>query len=257
MSIIDTHTHLFVEEFQDDIQEVVTRAKAAGITKAFLPNISEATVHELKEYTHRYPGFFYPMMGLHPTSVTSEWSAQLDKIYNELQTGKYIAVGEVGIDLHWDESLKNEQIKAFETQLAWSRDHDLPLSIHFRNALNEVIESIQRIGSRSLRGVFHSFGGSRNDLERITSLGDFMIGVNGVVTFKNSGLSRALVDCPRDRVVVETDAPYLAPTPYRGKRNESSYLPFIINQLAHIWQIDKAEVEALTTRNALAMFPLS
>lgn len=256
MSIVDTHAHLFLEEFRGDLDEVVSRAKGKGVTNVLLPNISEITVHDLKECTARYPGFFYPMMGLHPTSVTKEWPSQLEKVYKELEQGDYIAVGEIGIDLHWSDELKTEQINAFETQLEWSRDHDLPVSIHFRNAIKEVMESIRRVGESSLRGVFHSFGGNREELDMIASLGNFMIGVNGVVTFKNSGLSEVLKDCSRERVVVETDSPYLSPTPYRGKRNESSYLSFIVDRLAEAWQMDRSAVEAITTKNANEMFGL-
>lgn len=254
MNIIDTHAHLFVEEFDEDLDDVVSRAKQAGVTKVLLPNISEATLANLKQCAARYPGFFFPMMGLHPTSVTMEWREQLDKVYTELIQGGYIAVGEVGIDLHWDDSLKQEQVQAFETQLEWSRERDLPLSIHFRNAAQEVVEAIRRVGENSLRGVFHSFGGDREELDLIMSLDNFFIGINGVVTFKNSGVANTLRHCPRDRVIVETDAPYLAPVPYRGKRNESGYLPCIVKKVAEVWEVDASFAAALTTHNACRLF---
>ena len=163
-------------------------------------------------------------------------------------------MGEVGIDLHWDDSLKEEQVQAFETQLEWSRERDLPLSIHFRNAAQEVVEAIRRVGENSLRGVFHSFGGDREELDLIMSLDNFFIGINGVVTFKNSGVANTLRHCPRDRVIVETDAPYLAPVPYRGKRNESGYLPCIVKKVAEIWEVDASYAATLTTRNACRLF---
>lgn len=259
MSIIDTHAHLYLPEFQDDFENVISRCKEAGVAAVLLPNIDEETITDLKKSVAFDPDLFYPMMGLHPTSVTKEWPTQLSKIYSELEQGIYVAVGEVGIDLHWDESLKMEQIKAFETQLEWSRDYDLPLSIHFRNAFKEVVESVKRFGKDSLRGVFHSFGGSREELDEIASLGNFLIGINGVVTFKNSGLFEVLIDCPTDLVVLETDSPYLSPSPFRGKRNESGYLPFIIEKLANAWKMDNRTVEAITTKNAATMFnvPLS
>lgn len=262
MSIIDTHAHLFVKEFHEDIDNVVARARAAGVHKVLLPNISDETIEDLKSCIARYPGFFYPMMGLHPTDVTKEWRRQLDRIHEELTRkssspkGNYIAVGEVGIDLYWDDSLKQEQIQVFEQQLEWSRELDLPVSIHFRNATIEVVESIRRVGEHALRGVFHSFGGDREELELILSLENFLIGVNGVVTFKNSGLVDTLKDCPRNRVVVETDSPYLAPVPYRGKRNESSYLPFIIHKIAEAWEVEAEAVKEITTQNADALFGL-
>lgn len=256
MSIIDTHAHLFVEEFNEDLDSVVSRAKEAGVTKVLLPNISDDTIGDLKRCTARYPGFFYPMMGLHPTSVTKDWRRQLFWIHEELMQESYIAVGEVGIDLYWDDSLKKEQVQAFETQLEWSREQGLPVSIHFRNATKEVVESIRRVGERSLRGVFHSFGGDREELEIIMSLGNFLIGVNGVVTFKNSGLADTLRHCPHDRVILETDAPYLPPVPYRGKRNESAYLPFIVDKITEVWKMDRETVASITTRNANQLFGL-
>ncbi len=282
---IDTHAHLFVEAFHGEVEAVVVRAKEAGVRKVLLPNIDEPSIDALKQLVTRYPGFVYPMMGLHPTSVTKGWRQQLDRVYDEL-TGhppfaeatrrgtdggdterggtdggsagwggaSYVAVGEVGIDLYWDDSLKREQIAAFEQQLEWSRELNLPLSIHFRNATQEVVESIRRVGESSLRGVFHSFGGDREELELILSLKNFMVGVNGVVTFKNSRLAGTLQYCPRDRVVAETDSPYLAPVPYRGKRNEPAYLPYVIRAIAEAWAVDAATVAEITTRNAVALF---
>lgn len=256
MSLIDTHAHLFAEEFQEDLHQVVIRAKDAGVEKVLLPNIDETTVVQLKRSVEDYPGFFYPMMGLHPTSVTRDWRKQLDVIYRELNSTDYIAVGEIGIDLYWDTSLKEAQIDAFEEQLAWSIEQDLPVSIHFRNATQEVIASIRRVGASSLRGVFHSFGGSEADLEAILALDNFFIGINGVVTFKNSGLTKTLLRCPVDRVVLETDSPYLAPVPYRGKRNESAYLLFVVAQLAGIWNESRESVVRITGENANNLFAL-
>src|SRR5690554_8017431 len=164
MNIIDTHAHLFTEEFKEDLREVVTRAMEAGVGKVLLPNIDEYTIDELKSCTLHYPDIFIGMMGLHPTSVKKDWENQLQIIYSELNSNDYIAVGEIGIDLHWDTSLKKEQTEAFEEQLKWSIEKDLPVSIHFRNAIDEVIDSIKRVGEESLRGVFHSFGGSVDEL---------------------------------------------------------------------------------------------
>lgn len=256
MNFIDTHAHLFVEEFKDDLHEVVIRAKEVGVKKVLLPNIDETSVSRLKQSVLDYPGFFYPMMGLHPTSVTGDWGKQLDIIYGELNSGSYIAVGEIGIDLYWDTSLKEAQINAFEEQLKWSIEKDLPVSIHFRNATEEVIESIRRVGASSLRGVFHSFGGTKDELEAILELDNFLIGINGVVTFRNSGLSETLKHCPADRVVLETDSPYLAPVPYRGKRNESAYLLYVITQLAAIWNESPESIARITGRNANDLFKL-
>lgn len=256
MSLIDTHAHLFAEEFQEDLHEVVARAREAGVEKVFLPNIDATSVPALKRCVVDYPGFFYPMMGLHPTSVERDWEKQLTSIYPELNAGDYIAVGEIGIDLYWDTSLREEQVKVFEEQLKWSIEKDLPVSIHFRNATEEVIKSIRRVGAQSLRGVFHSFGGAKAELEAILELNNFLVGINGVVTFKNSGLSETLKHCPADRLVLETDSPYLAPVPYRGKRNESAYLSYVVTQLAGIWNKSEEDITLITSRNALRLFDL-
>ena len=256
MNLIDTHAHLFVEEFKDDLSEVVIHAKEVGVEKVLLPNIDETSIVHLKQCVLDYPGFFYPMMGLHPTSVTGNWEKQLDIIYRELNSGDYIAVGEIGIDLYWDTSLREVQMHAFEEQLKWSIEKDLPVSIHFRNATEEVIQSIRKVGASSLKGVFHSFGGTKAELEAILELDNFLIGINGVVTFRNSGLSETLKHCPFNRVVLETDSPYLAPVPYRGKRNESAYLLHVITQLAGIWNESQESVARITSRNARELFQL-
>ncbi len=256
MNFIDTHAHLFSEEFNNDLPEVVARAKEAGVEKVLLPNIDETSMSALHRCVKEYPGFFYPMMGLHPTSVQINWERQLEPIHSELNAAQYIAIGEIGMDLYWDVSLQDAQRKAFEEQLKWSAEKGLPVSIHFRNATEEVIKCIRRVGAESLRGVFHSFGGTKAELEEILSLRNFMIGINGVVTFKNSGLSETLKQCPCDRVVLETDSPYLAPVPYRGKRNESAYLVYIIAQLAGIWGTEDEKVVQVINRNTREMFDL-
>ena len=256
MSSIDTHAHLYLKEFHADFDAVVSRAQNAGVEKVLLPNINEETIDAMKTCLSRIPAFFSPMMGLHPTSVTKMWRDQLSIIHEELVQGGYIAVGEVGIDLHWDKSLEKEQVQAFEAQLEWSKTYNLPLSIHFRNATKQVVDSVRRVGENSLRGVFHSFGGDREELEMILSFKNFLVGVNGVLTYKNSGLADTLIHCPRDRLIVETDAPYLSPVPYRGKRNESSYLPFILHKLSEVWTINPKQVAAITRRNASALFAL-
>lgn len=256
MSFIDTHAHLFAEEFRDDLHQVVTRAKEAGVEKVLLPNIDETSLPVLKQCVSHYPGFFYPMAGIHPTSVQRDWEKQLELIGRELSSGRYIAVGEIGIDLHWDTALQNEQTNAFEEQLRWSIEKNLPVSIHFRNATEEVIKSIRRVGARSLRGVFHSFGGSRAELEAILELGNFMIGINGVLTFKNSKLPETLKYCPANRVILETDSPYLSPVPYRGKRNESAFLVYIAAKLAAIWNETEESIARITNHNARELFDL-
>lgn len=256
MNLIDTHAHLFAEEFRDDFQEMVFRAKEAGVEHVLLPNIDVSTIPPLKQCVLEDPAFFYPMMGLHPTSVGEDWEQQLQIIYRELEAGEYIAVGEIGIDLYWDTTFQREQVKAFETQLQWSIEKNIPVSIHSRNAIAEVIKSIRRVGEQSIRGVFHSFGGTKEELEEALSLRNFSIGINGVVTFKNSGLSDILAHCPLEKVVLETDAPYLAPVPYRGKRNESAYLVHIVSKLAMVWNRSEEEIACITHHNAQDLFNL-
>ncbi|MBF6628017.1 MAG: TatD family hydrolase [Proteiniphilum sp.] len=257
MNIIDTHAHLFAEDFQDDLNEVVLHARQAGVVKALLPNIDETTIDDLKAAVSHDPGFFLPMMGLHPTSVTKEWEKQLLSIGQEIRMHNYIAVGEIGIDLYWDRSLLNEQIYAFEEQLRWSIEMDLPVAIHFRNATGEVVTSIKRVGEKALRGVFHSFGGSREELNEILQLENFRLGINGIVTYRNAGLAETLIHCPKERVVLETDSPWLAPVPKRGKRNEPAYLTYILNKLADIWGVSEEEVAMQTSRNAIELFNIN
>lgn len=252
--LIDTHAHLYSEEFTTDIEEVLSRAKDAGITKILLPNIDENSISPMRKIVNRHPGFLIPMMGLHPTSVTQNYHEQLDIIYSELNTNNFVAVGEIGIDLHWDTSLQKQQTDAFETQLEWSAQKDLPVAIHFRNATSQVIQSIKKIGENRLRGVFHSFGGNKEELREILALDNFMIGINGVVTFKNSGLAETLVHCPADKVILETDSPYLSPVPHRGKRNEPAYIARVLNRLSQIWQKTENETAQITAVNACNLF---
>jgi TatD DNase family protein len=257
MNLIDTHAHLYLPEFHADFEDVVSRAKKAGVYKILLPNIDTASIESLKQTVLFDPSFFIPMIGLHPTSVKEDWEHRLNIVYHELKTNKYIAIGEIGIDLYWDQTFKTQQIKAFEKQLQWSIEKQLPVAIHSRNANEEVIQSIKKVGVDSLRGVFHSFGGSREELKNILELPSFFIGINGIITFKNSGLCDVLRCCDIERIVLETDAPYLAPVPYRGKRNEPAYLTEIAKELAAIFGMTEEEVAEITSRNAEKVFNIS
>lgn len=254
MRIIDTHSHIYSEIFLEDLQSVVSRAKAICVEKILLPNIDVDSIVPLKETVKKYPNFFFPMMGLHPTSVGEDFKEQLAEVKKEFDTNNYIAVGEIGIDLYWDKSYKKEQIQAFEEQLKWSVERNLPVSIHSREAIFEVIDSIKRVGEKSLRGVFHSFGGNSGELEAILNLKNFYIGINGVVTFKNSGLAETLKNCPIEKIILETDAPYLAPVPYRGKRNEPAYLAFVLKTVSQIYGLSEVEISIITTTNAEKLF---
>ncbi len=257
MKLIDTHTHLYAKEFDDDLAQVVERAREVGVQIALLPNIDEKSVVKLKKAVSDFPDFFVPMMGLHPTSVTAQWQEQLTTIYNELNSGSYIAVGEIGIDLYWDTSFEKEQTQAFEAQLAWSKEKNIPVSIHSRNSLPQVIASIRRVGADSLRGVFHSFGGTSDELDAIMSLKNFFIGINGILTFKNSSLTTTLADADVSRIVLETDAPYLAPVPKRGKRNESAFMLFVLKKLTEIYNTTEDKIANITTQNATELFGLN
>lgn len=256
--LIDTHAHLYTEDYNDDIDDVVAASKRHKVEKVLLPNIDVSTITHLKRVYKDYPDFFLPMMGLHPTSVKSDYKEQLQTIYSELTGGEdYIAVGEIGIDLYWDSTFVKEQTEAFETQLRWSIEEDLPVSIHSRNSYKEIVRSLHRINNKNLRGSFHSFSGDANDLEELLAFDNFYIGINGVVTFKNSTLSTVLKNCPSERIVLETDSPYLTPMPYRGKRNEPKFLKQINHTLSVIYGIKEEDMAKITKSNAIRLFSLN
>ena len=256
--LIDTHAHVYVDKYIDDLPEVVQRAKQTHVDKVILPNIDVSTIELLKKVMHDYPEFFLPMMGLHPTSVKEDYLDELDIIYKELNSNnEYVAIGEIGIDLYWDSTYIREQTEAFETQLKWSIEKNLPVAIHSRNSYKEIISSLNRVGGEKLRGVFHSFSGDANDLKELLKFQNFYIGINGIVTFKNSNLRNVLKDCPLNKIVLETDSPYLSPVPYRGKRNEPMYLKHINKTLSDIYGIDPTEMAQITKTNAKSLFDLS
>ena len=254
MRIIDTHSHIYQEDFDNDIDDVIERAKRIGVEKILLPNVDVASIEQLYTLVGKYPDYCIPMMGLHPTSVGANWEAELTTIKQEFGKQHFIAIGEIGLDLYWDKTYKREQEMVFEEQLRWSIEYDLPVVIHSRDAITECIACVKNVGADKLRGVFHSFGGSVEELEEILALGNFMIGINGVVTFKNSTLSTVLKNTDLSKIIVETDAPYLAPVPYRGKRNESSYTIKVVEKLAEIFEMSAEEVGNATTQNAQKLF---
>ena len=256
--LIDTHAHLYVDDYDDDLDDVVFAAKQNNVEKVLLPNIDVSTIPSLKRIYKKYPDFFLPMMGLHPTSVKADYKEQLHTIHNELIISKeYIAVGEIGIDLYWDTTYLKEQTEAFETQLQWSLEKDLPVSIHSRSSYKEVVQSLHRINNKNLRGSFHSFSGDSKDLKELLAFDNFYIGINGVVTFKNSTLSTVLKNCPPERIVLETDSPYLTPMPYRGKRNEPKFLKQINHTLSAIYGIKEEHMVQITKSNAIRLFGLN
>lgn len=257
MNFIDTHTHIFLAEFDFDIQDVIQKAQEAGVSRFCLPNIDVESVDRLHALSDRYPDLCCPMMGMHPTSVERNFRRDLAIIEGWFGKRKYMAIGEIGLDLYWDKTFLKEQIEAFETQLQWSIEQNLPVAIHTREAFPFVFESIYKVGAEKLRGVFHSFGGSREELEEIARLQNFMIGINGIVTYKNAKFGDYLPLFPVERILLETDAPYLSPVPYRGKRNEPAYLSAVAGKLAEIYKIPVEIVAEKTTENACRLFRLS
>lgn len=267
LSFIDTHTHLYSEEFDSDRVTVVERALQVGAKKLFLPNCNEESVDPMLQMCRDYPGVCYPMLGLHPTEMSSDPDAELDRLEALLQqtagktnasSPRFIGIGEVGIDLYWDSSRREEQIRVFSRQVEWALQYELPLMIHARSAQKEVIDVLRPYRTTSLKGVFHCFTGTADEAAELLNFSGFSLGIGGVLTFKKSALPASLpAAVPLDRIVLETDAPYMAPVPHRGKRNESSFLPAVILKLAEIYGVSSAEVCRCTTQTALRIFPLA
>lgn len=257
--IIDTHSHLFVEEFDVDRSEVMQRAREVGVQYVLMPNIDLASVAPMLQVCQEYRGFCYPMLGLHPTEVGADYPVVLSKLKALLdkQPQTFLAIGEVGLDLYWDKTYKDEQIAALEEQIAWALEYDLPLVIHSREAFDEIYTLFSRYKDSSLRGIFHSFTGTADEAQALLEFPGFLLGINGVATFKKSTIPEALSHVPLTRVVVETDSPYLAPVPYRGKRNESAYVVRVVEKLAEIYGLTAESVAAQTYANAATLFRLA
>ncbi len=256
MELIDTHTHLYLNEFNPDRDEVILRAIDNGVKKFFLPNIDSSSISDMFELTERYPDHCFPMMGLHPTSVKENYLSELSVIRRKLESKSCCAVGEVGIDLYWDKTYHKEQIDAFRQQVDLALTRDLPLVIHSRNSFDLIATILEEYTSPKLRGVFHSFTGTALQAEKAISLG-FKMGIGGIVTFKNSGLDAVVKNIDLSHLILETDAPYLAPVPKRGKRNESAYLVYIAEKIANLHSVDITIVANITTRNALSLFGIT
>lgn len=248
----DSHTHLYLEAFSDDREQMLERAVSAGVTRMFLPNIDSGTLEPMLNMASDHPFRCFPMMGLHPTSVNAGFREELDRIRMYLDRPGIIGIGETGMDLYRDRTYAGEQEESFRTQIGWAMERDLPIVIHARDSFREIFRVLDDIGT-GVRGVFHSFTGGIAELEKALSYG-FMIGINGIVTFKNSGLAEIVRSIPPERLILETDAPFLAPVPRRGRRNESSYLVHIAEKVGEICNLNIQEVGAITTRNALALF---
>lgn len=253
--LIDSHSHLFLEDFSQDIASVINRAKEVGVSHIFMPNIDSSTVDSLLHVCNEYPQICHPMIGLHPTSVGTNYQEELNVVYDQLNSdNRYVAIGEIGIDLYWDKTFIKEQIHCFDQQIKWALEYNLPIVIHTRESLDEVLQVLSQYKNTQLKGVFHSFTGSQDDALRLLEYSNFMIGINGVVTFKNSTLPLALQAIPLNRLVVETDSPYLTPVPFRGKRNESAYVKEIVKKLSELYNESFDIVANTTSASALEIF---
>ncbi len=256
MKIIDTHSHLYGDEFKDDLEDVVQRAREAGVEKILLPNINEDSIEAMMDLCRRYPGYFYPMLGLHPTDLTPDYKQVLDRMERMLVAGHpFVAIGEVGLDYYWDRTYYDEQKEVFDRQVQWALKFGLPLMIHSRSAQKELLEVLSPYREKGLTGVFHSFGGSVDEAMELLAFEGFKLGINGVLTFKKTQLPDVLKQIPLERLVLETDSPYLAPVPFRGKRNESAYIVHTLRKMAEIYDCDPEKVALQTFTNALEVFP--
>ncbi len=254
MNLIDTHTHLYVSQFDEDRNEVIRKTIDEGITKMVLPGINSTYVDMQNQLAKDYPNNCFPAFGLHPGDVKDDYQKELQIVENELQEGKAIAVGEIGIDLYWDKTFIEEQKKVFEQQIIWAKEYKLPIIIHVREAFNEVFEIVDKLNDENLTGIFHSFTGNIEQAKKIINYKGFKIGINGIVTFKNSGLDKIVKEIDLRYLVLETDSPYLSPAPKRGKRNESSHLIYIAEKIAEIKGLSLSEIAEITNKNAFEVF---
>ena len=255
MELIDTHTHLYLDSFNSDRNDVVNRALQHNVTHLLLPNIDTGSISSMLEMCEHYPGICFPMMGIHPSSVNENYRKELAIAENWLEEDKFIAVGETGIDLYWDQKFKNQQIRAFEVQVKWAAEKQLPVVIHARNSFREIFSVLDKYAGSGLKGVFHSFTGTPDDLKQVLEY-DFYVGINGIITFKKSSLIEIVEKIPPEKLLLETDSPYLAPVPERGKRNESSFIVHTANKIAGIYGISTEDVSGITTSNAKQLFGL-
>lgn len=252
MEIIDTHTHLYLEDFQVDIEDVLGRAKAEGVTRFYLPNVDSSSIDDLLNLEENHPECI-AMMGLHPCSVKENVAGELKLVEVWLQKRSFVAIGEIGLDYYWDKTFVAEQKDAFRKQINWALELNLPIVIHSRDSMQDCIDIVKENQNGTLRGIFHCFGGTVDEAKQIMDLG-FLMGIGGVLTYKKSRLAEVLTSIPLEYLVLETDAPYLTPVPFRGKRNEPSYLKYVVAKMAEAMNIPVEEIAAQTTSNAQKLF---
>lgn len=251
--LVDTHTHLYSDDFESDRKEMIERALQAGIGRMYMPGIDSSCIDGMLLLEQRYPEVCIPMMGLHPCYVKENYKQELQVVKDWLDKRSFVAVGEIGLDFYWDSTFADQQLEAFKVQMEWALEKNIPIVIHTRNAMQPTIDAVKPFAARGLRGIFHCFSGSYESAVQITNMG-FHLGIGGVLTYKNAGLPAALEKIDLQFMVLETDAPYLTPVPFRGKRNESSYVTYVAEKLAEVKQVSLETVAQITTENALKIF---
>ena len=253
MNLIDTHSHLYLEEFKPDISAVMERARFEGVKKIYLPGIDSTEIDNMLTLEKQYPGECIAMMGLHPCYVKENYKEELAIVEEWLGKRPFVAVGEIGLDFYWSTEFVKEQYDAFTTQMQWALNKKVPIVIHTRNAMEETIEMVKPFAEKGLTGIFHCFSGDAAVAQRVVEMG-FYLGIGGVITYKKSGLAEALENISLEKLVLETDSPYLTPVPYRGKRNETAYISYVLARLAEIKGLSREETAAITTANAQKIF---
>ncbi|HUH19962.1 TatD family hydrolase [Albibacterium sp.] len=253
MKLTDTHTHIYYQAGSPELALQMERCLASGIDRLFLPNVDLKSVDLIKETVAAYPSNCFPMLGLHPCSVQDDFNSVLNELKQAIDDTKIYAIGEIGLDLHWDKSTLPFQQEAFKVQVQWAKDLDLPIVIHCREAFDELFELLEDLNDNKLRGIFHCFTGNLEQAKKAIDYG-FYLGIGGVVTFKNAGLDKVVKEIDSQHIVLETDAPYLAPVPFRGKNNESSYLKYVAEKVADLYHISLEELASITTQNSVNIF---
>ena len=255
MQIIDTHSHIYLDDFKNDFDEVILRAKANNIVKVLLPNIDIDSVSQINALVLKDENFFIPMMGIHPTSVDADFKKNLEIIFEKQNLKNICAIGEIGLDYYWSKDFKQQQIEAFEYQINFAKERNLPIAIHCRDAFDDILDILEKNFDKKLKGVLHCFSGNAEQAKRLIAMG-FYLGIGGVITYKNSGLDKVMENIDLKHLILETDSPYLTPVPFRGKRNESSYTIYIVQKLAEVKNISQETVCSITTENAKKLFNL-